>query len=691
MLNGSYDLALVAASILVAVFASFTSFELFGRISSSLGAVAARYWLAGSATALGLGVWAMHFIGMLAFSLPIPVGYDIPLTGLSLITAIAAAWVALYIVRTAQLAPYALIVAASVLGLGIVGMHYSGMAAMRMDPAIVYEADLVVASIVVAILLSGAALWLSHRVRRLAAAGLVGRLAAALVMGLAISCMHYIGMGAASFAPDAVCLAAGDGLSVPWLGAAVSAATLGLLATGLMTAVLDARLESRTALLARSLAGANEELLRLALHDNLTKLPNRVLLEQQIKQSMENARRAQGMFALLFLDLDGFKGVNDAYGHHTGDALLVELAGRLRLQLRGADFAARLGGDEFVVLSDVQEPSDAASVAQRLIDALSQPAVVMGHRVRVSASIGIALYPSNGDTPRSLMRNADAAMYHAKRLGRSRFSYFEPTMNSNAHEQLRLLQELRQARARDQLRLYYQPRFSPGGKVVGAEALLRWEHPVRGMVPPERFIPLAERSGLIVSIGEWVIDEACRQLHEWHMAGHEEWTMSVNLSGTQFSHDGLFPTVERAIMQYRLPPRSLILEITESTAMRDSEATLVLAHRLAELGVRLSIDDFGTGYASLLYLKRLPATELKISRGFVRMIQGDNDDAAVVSAIVALGHQLKLQVAAEGIETQEQRTVLSSLGCDALQGFLLGKPVPPEQFERIGSGLTAQV
>ncbi|CZZ94899.1 signalling protein [Bordetella ansorpii] len=680
MLNGSYELATVAVSILVAVFASLTSFELASRIDSAQGA-AGRYWLAGSGFVLGLGIWSMHFIGMLAFSLPIPIGYDIAMTAGSLLISVAGALLALRIACRPQLSAGMLALGAVLMGGAVLAMHFTGMAAMRMAPGIVYLPSRLAAAAAIAIGCSALALWMAHWVRRQARRKLRDRLAAASIMAAAVCGMHYMGMSAAMFPADSVCLAAVDGLSAQWLAAAVAVVTSCIFAMALVVAVLDARLESRTAVLARSLAGANEELLRLALHDNLTKLPNRILLEQQVKQAIETARRSNGTFALLFLDLDGFKSVNDAYGHHTGDALLVELAGRIRRQLRGADTAARLGGDEFVVLSEVTEPNDAASVASRLIKVLSRPVTVMGHRVAVSASCGIALYPANGDSPRTLMRNADAAMYHAKRMGRARFSYFEPSMNSNAQEQLRMLQDLRQARARKQLVLHYQPKFRPDGEIMGAEALIRWLHPEKGLIPPDRFIPLAERSRLIVSIGEWVLDEACRQLHEWHQAGHHGWTMSVNLSAAQFVHEGLYDLVQQALERHALPPRSLILEITESTAMRDAETTLSLLRRLVGLGVRISIDDFGSGYSSLLYLKRLPATELKIGRGFVRQLQGDTEDAAVVSAIVALGQKLKLKVAAEGVETAEQQSFLTDLGCDSLQGFLLGKPMPPEQFE----------
>jgi EAL domain-containing protein (putative c-di-GMP-specific phosphodiesterase class I) len=272
-------------------------------------------------------------------------------------------------------------------------------------------------------------------------------------------------------------------------------------------------------------------------------------------------------------------------------------------------------------------------------------------------------------------------MYHVKALGRDAYCFFETSMNANVHEQLQIVQDLRQALVRRELVLHYQPKFeAPAGPVIGAEALLRWMHPTRGLIPPDQFIPVAEKTGLIVPIGEWVLDQACRQMRLWHDAGHTDWTVAVNLSPLQFSHAGLLQTVHDALERHSLEPRCLTLEITESTAMRDVEASLAILMQLNEMGVRISIDDFGTGYSSLLYLKRLPATELKIDRGFVRDLAHDTEDAAIVSAIVALGQTLKLRIVAEGVETAAQQAFLTRLGCDTLQGFLLGQPMTADRF-----------
>jgi len=441
------------------------------------------------------------------------------------------------------------------------------------------------------------------------------------------------------------------------------------------------RMESRIAVLATSLAKANKELTYLAQHDGLTKLPNRMLLEDRIAQAIARADRDNGGFALLFLDLDGFKTINDAFGHHVGDRLLIEVAHRIGKLVRREDTFARFGGDEFVVLAAIQEPADAAAMANKIVQAIEEPFQLFERELRISTSIGIALYPANGVQLRDLITNADAAMYHAKALGRNGYSFFEPAMNANLHERMQLVQDLRQAVTRDEFVLHYQPKFSaPNGRITGAEALLRWMHPTRGLIAPDQFVPLAEKSGLIVPIGEWVLDEACRQMRLWRDAGHTDWTVAVNLSPVQFNHAGLIQSVCAALERHTLEPRHLTLEITETTAMRDVDSSLSILVKLHQMGVSISIDDFGTGYSSLLYLKRLPATELKIDRGFVRDLEQHGEDAAIVSAIVALGQTLKLKVVAEGVETAEQKDFLTQLGCDSLQGYLLGRPVSADQF-----------
>ncbi|MGF6513778.1 diguanylate cyclase (GGDEF)-like protein [Pseudomonas sp. BT76 TE3572] len=680
MLIGSYSPTLVVISLFVAILASYTALDLTERISTAKGR-AVHLWTAGGAFAMGVGVWSMHFIGMLAFNLPIDLGYDVGITLLSLLIGILSCGFALWLVSQPRLPAWQLAFGALVMGSGISAMHYTGMAAMRMQPGIDYDPTLFGASLLIAVVASGAALWIAFRLRQHTPyVGLI-RGGAAVIMGFAIVGMHYTGMAAARFPDGSFCGAAVSGLNGKGLDNLVLITTLAVLSLALLTSILDARLEARTASLAHSLTEANRELTQLALHDTLTGLPNRVLLADRIDQAMSMVREQSGCFALMFIDLDGFKPVNDAFGHHMGDLLLREVGLRLREDLRSQDTLARIGGDEFVLLVQLGEQNDALNLAARQVGLIGRSFRVGEHDLQISASVGIAIYPGNGETAEELLMNADAAMYHAKGAGKNGYSFFDASMNSNARKQLQLLQDLRIAIDQQQFSLYYQPKFDANnGRPVGAEALLRWEHPTQGMLLPDKFIELAEKTGLIIPIGEWVLNEACRQMREWYVLGYTEWRIAVNLSALQFCHAGLVQSVAKALATHHLPANSLTLEITETTAMSDADASMTVLQELSTMGVDLSIDDFGTGYSSLMYLKRLPANELKIDRGFVRDLERDSDDAAIVSAIVALGQALGLRIVAEGVETDSQQDFLTQLGCDSLQGYLLGHPLPAERF-----------
>src|SRR5471032_880152 len=680
MLIGSYSLTLVFISLCVAILASYTALDLTGRIATAKGR-AVHLWTAGGALAMGVGVWSMHFIGMLAFKLPIDLGYDLNITLLSLIIAILSCGFALWLVSQARLPVWQLCFGALIMGAGISAMHYTGMAAMLMQPGIDYDPTLFGASLLIAVGASAAALWIAFRLRKHTPYVRLIRGGAAVIMGIAIVGMHYTGMAAARFPDGSFCGAALNGLSGKGLDNLVLITTLAVLSIALLTSILDARMESRTADLAQSLTEANRELTQLALHDTLTGLPNRMLLADRIGLAMSKVEEQGGCFALMFIDLDGFKPVNDAFGHHMGDQLLREVGLRLREDLRSQDTLARIGGDEFVLLVQLTQPDDALGLAERQVGLINRAFTVAEQELKISASIGIALFPGNGGNPQELLMNADAAMYHAKGMGKNGYSFFDVSMNTNARKQLQLLQDLRNALEHEQFCLYYQPKFDAvSGIQVGAEALLRWEHPQQGLLLPATFIDLAEKTGLIIPIGEWVLNEACRQMRLWYAQGYEDWRIAVNLSALQFCHAGLVKSVAAALDRHQLPANSLTLEITETTAMSDADASMTVLQQLSDMGVDLSIDDFGTGYSSLMYLKRLPANELKIDRGFVRELEHDSDDAAIVSAIVALGQALNLRIVAEGVETNMQQSFLTTLGCDSLQGFLLGHPLPAERF-----------
>ncbi|WP_354519228.1 putative bifunctional diguanylate cyclase/phosphodiesterase [Lysobacter enzymogenes] len=688
-MQGSYNGNLVAISYLVASAASYLALDLAGR--AARGNAARRWrWRLGGGCAMGFGIWSMHFIGMLAFSLPIPLGYDGPKTAGSLLIACIASGFALWLATQRDLPPLRYALGSVLMGGGIAAMHYTGMAALEMAPGIVWDRAWLGLSVLVAIAAAGAALRMAFRLREESASAWRMRAVAALIMGAAVVGMHYTGMAAAGFPEGSLCSAAGpDGLQAEWLAAVVTIVAVAIFALALVIAVLDRRMEKRTSLLTVSLGQANEQLIFLALHDNLTKLPNRVLLEARIDEAIGRSARSGAGFALMFIDLDGFKAVNDMYGHTMGDRLLHAAAARVAASLRSQDTAARIGGDEFVVLMELDDSSEAVATAQQLIRALGADFDVDGMPVRISGSIGIAVHPQDGAQPRDLLTNADAAMYYAKQHGRNQYRFFDPTMNEGAREQLALMQDLRHAMQRGELVLHYQPKYSAcDGRVTGAEALLRWRHPVRGTLSAERFIALAEKGGLLHDMDTWTLEEACRQLRAWRDAGLALPGVSINLSPVQFESAELFERVRAALARHGLEPHLLTLEITESTAMRDPEQSLATLQRLNDLGVHISIDDFGTGYSSLLYLKRLPARELKIDRGFVCNLMPGTEDAAIVSAIVALGRTLDLTVLAEGVETRDQADLLTGMGCHSLQGYLLSRPLPPEDFaEQVGRQL----
>lgn len=437
------------------------------------------------------------------------------------------------------------------------------------------------------------------------------------------------------------------------------------------------------------LESANEELRRRAFIDPLTGLPNRMLFEDRLLHAMQRydrdddsrARREPCKLAVLFVDLDGFKPINDMLGHAVGDEVLKEAARRLRTATRDSDTVARIGGDEFVLLAeDVSDVADCGSLANRVIQVLAQPLEVQGHQVTLSGSVGVALYPEHGDRMK-LVQNADAAMYTAKRAGGNTYALFESRMNEGLQEQLSLQHDLRHALERGELQLHYQPKIDARlGRLQGVEALLRWHHPTRGMVGPNVFIPIAERFGLINGLGNWVIEESCRQMRVWADEGLSM-NVAINLSVHQLRTEELVPRIESALARYQVMPSQLLCEITESVAMEDIESTQRAFEALSRIGVYLSIDDFGTGYSSLSYLRQLPARQLKIDRSFVADIEVRPDARAIVGAVIQLAHQLGLRVVAEGVETEGQRDILLVLQCDELQGYLLARPMAVEALD----------
>jgi diguanylate cyclase (GGDEF)-like protein/PAS domain S-box-containing protein len=421
----------------------------------------------------------------------------------------------------------------------------------------------------------------------------------------------------------------------------------------------------------------------LAYFDPLTGLPNRRLFADRLQMGVAHSHRNGQQLAVLFVDLDRFKRVNDSLGHAVGDSLLREVSGRIEACIREDDTVARMGGDEFtVLLSEVRDFEEAAQVARRIIERLEQPVLIEGNELVVTSSIGISYYPDDGPDPDTLIRNADTAMYRAKADGRNSYQLYTPSMNARSREHLSLEVALRRALDRDELRLFYQPLHAcASGALAEAEALLRWEHPERGLMTPADFVPLAEETGLIEPIGEWVVATACRQLRTWLDQGFPAIKVAVNISARQFQQPEFAGALKRNLDRFRVPAGALNLELTETLLMEDGVEVIRMLNRIRDLGVGISVDDFGTGYSSLNYLKRFPIRTLKIDQAFIRDISSSPEDEAIVSAVINLAHSLRLEVVAEGVEREEQLALLKRHGCDLIQGFLYGPALPPELFQ----------
>ncbi|KEQ23749.1 putative bifunctional diguanylate cyclase/phosphodiesterase [Paenibacillus tyrfis] len=464
-----------------------------------------------------------------------------------------------------------------------------------------------------------------------------------------------------------------SGQTVDWMGTTADLAGLALLMTPILYFVLtDMRNREFTV----------RQLTYLAYHDMLTGLPNRQKFQQTVGMSIQAAKLSGSKLSVMFIDLDRFKNVNDTFGHAFGDLLLTEAAERLKSGLQADDSVSRQGGDEFTVLiKDASQSEDAEKMANKIIHLLSQPFAIDGHELRVGCSIGIAMYPQDGEDPITLMKNADTAMYRAKELGKNGYQFYKAEMNDTVIQKLVMEEWLNKALEQEEFVLYYQPQVDIfTSRMNGMEALIRWNHPRLGFISPGEFIPLAEETGLIIPIGQWVLRTACKQNKAWQLAGYPPLKMAVNISPIQFHQHDFVQVVLDALQESGLEPRYLELEITEGIAMYHVDQVIQKLQTLRELGVHISMDDFGTGYSSLNYLKKFPIDKLKIAQQFVRDITVDPDDAAIVQAIMAMALSLKLNVIAEGVETEEQLSFLLDIKCREIQGYIYSKPVPAHEF-----------
>ncbi len=449
------------------------------------------------------------------------------------------------------------------------------------------------------------------------------------------------------------------------------------------TAELEAA-NAQLALAKEHAESAAEKMAHQAYHDALTGLPNRALLNDRLVLALAHAYREAEMLAVLFLDLDRFKVINDSLGHAFGDQLLCSVTKRLLQCVRADDTVARVGGDEFMILlPTLEDADDAGQVAQKIIDMLKEPFVCEGHELHITTSIGISIYPDDGTDSGTLMKQADISMYRAKERGRNNYLYYTADMDAQSHHRLIMENNLRRALGRNELQVFFQPRIhTQSGELLGTEALLRWHHPEMGMVPPAQFIPLAEETGLIVPIGEWLLRAACAQTRAWQQAGHSDLRIAVNISARQLGKRYLLDIIKRVLAETRMAADTLELEITESVVMQNARSTITTLKELKQMGIRLSIDDFGTGYSSLSYLRRFPIDTIKIDSSFVHEIPHNAEDVSIARAIIAMAHSLKLSVVAEGVENDLQLQFFREHACDEVQGYLLGAPVPADEISR---------
>lgn len=807
-LTATYNGQLVVLSLVIAVIGSYIALDLAGQVSISQGRTRQLLWLIGGSFALGISIWLMHFISILAYRLPIPITYDLLIVLVSMVVAIAGSGAGLFVVSRQSPSWLKLVTGGVYVGLGMLGLYFTAIAAMRLAAVVSYDLKLIVLSSVVAISLSLSGLWLAfHPSAQTHVPKSLRKFGSALLVGVAIDGMHYIAMAAVSFQPSfKLSEEINSGLDKQQLAIAVGFAVLSILILGVLASFFGQRLSAEIAraealreseeryqnlydlapdiyltvsgdgtiksvnqfgadylgyrkeelidssfwhlvyetdrqqvqqqiarifrdksitseielrqvrkdgsiiwerqrgqlllkedgtpielrLICRDITDgkqAEDDLRQNALHDALTGLPNRALFMDRLRQAVEHVKRQEDyLFAVLFLDLDRFKIINDSLGHLIGDQLLIAIAGRIKACLRPIDMVARLGGDEFtILLAGILEVSDALRIAERIQEELRLPFNLGGQEVFTTASIGITLSVTGYDDPENLLRDADTAMYQAKSQGSAQTEIFNPDMHVRAVTRLQLETDLRNALKDQEFRLQYQPIISLStGRVVGFEALVRWQHPQQGQTLPSVFIPVAQETGLISQICEWVFREACSQMHSWQLQFPEiPLLVSLNLSDRQLAQPDLINQLSQILQNSSLAASSVRLELTEGAIMNGSTDAVSRLWQLRALGVQLSIDDFGTGYSSLGRLHKFPINGLKIDGSFVSQLGFDAGNLEIVSTIVTLAHRLGVDVTAEGVETAAQLALLRELKCEYGQGYFFSHPLDSEAAETL--------
>ena len=800
-----HDWRLVALAGIVCFIASLAAITLLHRAQATQGALRTA-WLLTAGAATGWGIWSTHFIAMLAYDPGFGVGYDLSLTAVSLVAAVALTSTGLWVAMVSR-SRWSAAAGGMIVGGGVATMHYLGMSALEMPGHIIWAKDLVVASIIVGMLFGMAALVTAvHR------DGLWSSLGSTVLLTLAIISHHFTAMGAVGIIPDPARIVHESSLSPASIALGIAGIAVAFLAVSIMAALADSRMASMRSrqklteeteanirdqnqrleaariqldaavsnmpqglcmfdksqrlvvcnnryaemygllpeqivpgttlrsILERRVATGNapenadayiedriqevsagqpyskenelrdgrfiavlhqpmsnggwvaihqdvteqrkieKKIAHMAHHDALTGLPNRVLFREEVEKCLGNVRRGES-FAVLCLDLDHFKNINDTLGHPVGDTLLQVVATRLRDCLRETDIVARLGGDEFAIVQvETEQPVSATALAQRILDVMGPPFEIDGHQVVIGTSVGIAIAPMDGAKSDQLLKNADMALYRAKADGRNAFHFFEAEMDAKMQARRSLELDLRKALVAGEFELFYQPQVNlEANEIIGFEALLRWNHPTRGCVLPDQFVGLAEETGLIVPIGEWVLRQACSQASTWPA----DIKVAINLSPVQFRNKSLVSTVIAAIAAARLAPDRLELEITEAVLLQSTADTIATLHQLRRLGVRIAMDDFGTGYSSLSYLRSFPFDKIKIDRSFIRDLTLREDSIAIIRAVSRLGSDLGMSTTAEGVETEDQLAQVRAEGCTEVQGYLFSAPCAASELPKL--------
>ncbi len=687
MVHIHYDFSLVIASIVVAILACYFTISLEQLLFRGLGQKYEKMLLIISGLMLGAAIWCMHFAGMLACHLPADYSFDYGLTFVSYVIAFMASTFAIWLTTRETLPFGRLVLGAVLMGMGIAGMHYTGLMGLVVNQhRLYYDPLLTIFSVLIAIAGAGLTFWLTFKYKNAAQKKLMIKISLVLMMALTIVGMHYVGMGAIVFYAIAADqpvthYQTGQGLIL----LCVILVTSLIFLAALCVAVMEQKLEIRN----KQLSKANRELANQAVQDNLTKLPNRLFLAEYSHFLFTDHRYSDNKIAFIYIDLDRFKAVNDVFGHHVGDQLLVQLATRIQHHLKQNEKLLRIGGDEFLMVLEQATIDQAIAKAEQLLGQIQGSFLIAGKEINISCSIGIAMYPDHGNNLQDLLINADAAMLMSKYQGRNTYSVFSYSVDQQeTKSQTKLINDLYKAVDEQQFVLFYQPKFTTQNYAIcGVEALIRWNHPSLGMLTPNMFISGAEKTGLIIPMGYWALEQACKQIQIWERNDSNYFPLAVNLSAVQFEHKHLFSTLENLFNQYQINPNHLAIEITESTAMHHVDSTIRSFERLRQMGIRLAIDDFGTGHSSFLYLKNLPVDELKIDREFIRDLAVGSKDEMILESIIQLAIKLGLVVTAEGVETPMQADILTRLGCQQLQGFLLGMPMDVKRLEKMDKAL----